>query len=361
LGFYLTKLFYIQPLIPSYRIEVVRKLAECFRLSVLSGTPANNSGFSSIPVENLKFINCPHLSLFGGQIFWQRNVFSAFVSERPEIVLACANVRDITFWLLAIFSFFFRIKFYAHGQGGFSSTNKNFVFRLLYGLMFVFVDKYIAYTEFSRDSLLSIGLPKNKIVVADNSIEVQANAKFYIKSGKEPGVLFLGRLRHECKLEDLVSALDDLRTRYPDVVLHVVGGGELESEYRQRFDIPWVYFHGAVFDEDSILQISRDCRVGCYPGDAGLSVVHYFALRLPSIVHDEITSHMGPEPSYVIDGKNGIFFSRKERSAGVLKALEKLWMLPDKDYQAMSRESFAKYERLNSPSLGEKIVSILRG
>jgi len=40
-------------------------------------------------------------------------------------------------------------------------------------------------------------------------------------------------------------------------------------------------WYRARFDDEAIAAISLRCRVGCYPGSAGLSVVHLFALSLP--------------------------------------------------------------------------------
>lgn len=357
----MNKLFYIQPLLPSYRFFLVRQLAASFKLSVLCGQPSQGSGFGDILPEGVTTLHCPHIYMLGGRLQWQQGVLRALREVRPDRVLACANTRDITFWILLIWCRMQGIKVFAHGQGLYAKRKVSLPWRLMYRLMFQLVERYIAYTSLSRDSLLAIGAAPEKVVVADNSIQVASSAAAITKTGMEAGVLFLGRLRRECKLEQLVTAVGHLRAKHPDASLHVIGGGELEAEYRKRFNQEWVIFHGVVYDDAQILDISRECRVGCYPGNAGLSVVHYFALRLPAVVHDDMPAHMGPEPSYLQHRKNGMLFNREHTVDCMTEALQTIWNVPIAEYQAMSTAAFAEYERLNSPSLGEKIVAILRG
>ena len=99
--------------------------------------------------------------------------------------------------------------------------------------------------------------------------------------------------------------------------------------------------------------------MGCYPGNAGLSVVHYFSLRLPPIIHDDICSHMGPEPSYVKDGINGILFSKNFKSSAITESLKRVWQMSQVEYEKVSTAAFSEYKRLNSPSMASKMINIL--
>lgn len=355
------KLFYIQPILPSYRTELASKLAENFDVTVLCGQPDQRSGFGDALPKGAVALNCPHISLLGGRILWQQGVFPAIWKGKPEKVLACANLRDITFWLLLFWCKLNNIPLFAHGQGLYAKKKATWPLKLIYRLLAGLAERYIAYTQTSRSSLLAIGIDTKKLAVADNTISTTANAGSLVKTGAEQGVLFVGRLRKECDLDQLICAMARLRKKHPGATLHIIGGGELLAEYRERFQQSWIVFHGAIYDDLRILEISRDCRVGCYPGNAGLSIVHYFALRLPPLVHSDMQSHMGPEPSYIKDGVNGMLFSREQKSDGIAAALEKIWEMPATEYQTLSSAAFAEYERLNSPSMGEKMVEILRG
>lgn len=354
------KIAYIQPLLASYRQNLVEKLSDSFDLVVLCGNSAANSGFHTTASGVAPVIEAPMKRLLGGRFLWQSNVRATLLREKPELVLACANVRDLTYWWLLFWARRNGIKVFSHGQGLYSKRHIGGLIAWLYRTAARLSHRYVCYTELSRQTMLAAGCPPEKLAVADNTIRFSADAADVQKTGEEKGVLFIGRLREECNLELLVDAIAHLRGQHPDAVLHVVGSGELEAEYRARFAQPWVIFHGAVYDDAKIMEVSRDCRVGCYPGNAGLSVVHYFALRLPPLVHGDMPAHMGPEPSYVQNGANGVIFSRAQKAEGIAVALEKIWEMPSEEYQTLSSEAFAEYERLNSPSMGEKMVRILR-
>lgn len=353
--------FYIQPLLTSYRAEVVEKLIQSFSLTILCGNTTGNSGFRTITSKDVPVIEAPMRQLLGGRLLWQHNICAALRREKPELVLTCANVRDLTYWWLLFWARRNGVKVFSHGQGLYSKRHIGGLLAWLYRTAAKLSHRYVCYTELSRQTMLTAGCPPEKLAVADNAIRFAVDAADMQKTGTEQGVLFVGRLREECNLEYLVDAVAHLRTQHPDAVLHIVGSGELEAEYRTRFNQPWVIFHGAIYDDARILEISRNCRVGCYPGNAGLSVVHYFALRLPPLAHSDMPAHMGPEPSYIQDGVNGVLFCRTQKADGIAVALEKIWNMPIAEYQALSSAAFAEYERLNSPSLGEKMVAIIGG
>lgn len=353
-------IFYIQPLLANYRTDLVDKLARNFSLTILCGKSASNSGFRTVTPESVPVLEALMQPLLGGRLLWQHNVRATLRQKKPELVLACANVRDLTYWWLLLWARSNGVKVFSHGQGLYSKRYIGGLIAWLYRTAARLSYRYVCYTELSRQTMLAAGCPPEKLAIADNAICFSADAADIQKMGSEQGILFVGRLREECNLEYLVDAVARLRTRHPDAVLHIVGSGELEAEYRAHFDQPWVIFHGAVYDDARVLEISRDCRVGCYPGNAGLSVVHYFALRLPPLVHGDMPAHMGPEPSYIRDGVNGVLFSREPKADGIGTALEKIWEMPATEYQMLSSAAFAEYERLNSPSMGEKMVKILR-
>ena len=57
-------------------------------------------------------------------------------------------------------------------------------------------------------------------------------------------------------------------------------------------------YYGNV-DPSDIPEVSNNCHIGVYPGDAGLSVLHYMCLGLCPVTHSSLRVHSGPEPAYV--------------------------------------------------------------
>jgi len=351
-------LYYIQPILPRYRKSLIDKFTEIYELKILADNPKNRDGFGESILEYENFILCEMISLFGGRLIWQKGVIKTLVMGRPDMVLGCANVRDISFWISLLVCKLKRIPFYAHGQGLYRKKKLSLPAIFIYSIMFRLIEKYVAYTELSQNTLINAGFNSSKIRVAHNTIDFRKDASLIDKTGFENGILFIGRLRDKCNLEELIIAIKELRDEGFDLCLHVIGDGENGDFYRQSYNYDWIFYYGQLFDEEEIVNISKLCKYGCYPGDAGLSVVHFFALKLPPIIHDEISSHMGPEPSYILNNVNGFLFNRR-LSNDLKSMIAKVMGLPNADYLDMSNSGFDFYRSLKMPSLANKFCDIL--
>lgn len=353
----LIKAVYIQEFLSSYREPLVEALANEYDLTVLSGSSHKNSGFKVISPKNAKLINAPTKYIFKKRLSFQKNILSHIVKNRPDFILTAASTRNVTYWLLLVISKLTGVKVFSHGQGLFSKPHPNNIVRIGYKIISSLTYKYICYSQLSEKSLLNVNFDYNKIIVAENSISCTPNAEHLNKNGHENGILFIGRLRQNCNIENLIMAVERLRADGKDIVLHIIGSGELESHYRSKYKFEWLKFHGAIYDNNEIYNISKICRYGCYPGDAGLSIVHYFSLKLPPIIHSNIYQHMGPEPSYVIEGVNGLTFNRDGGVESIYLAIKNAWSLPSKSYLNLVNNAFSEYQRLNNPPLEYRIIS----
>lgn len=355
------RVLYVQPLIAGYRLPVMKKLSNTFDLVTVAGLPpsARKEGFAEVCVEGNGFIKAQVHSLFRGKLLFQADVL--FLSLKDvDAVLLCANPRDITYWILMLRCWLKKVSCYSHGQGLYSSANPSVLKRLMYKAMSFFSTKYVCYTELSRQSMLGAGCNPNKLTVAENSIELLSLISPDKKTFDESGILFLGRLRDGCGLNILIEAATLLRQSNPNIELHIIGGGVNEAEYKKKYsNLDWISWYGAVHDDADIAKISRKCRIACYPGDAGLSVVHYFGLSLPLVIHDKITEHCGPEPSYVEDGINGFLFEKEAGSDSLYWCLKRVWEMDEIKLQGIAKSAFSSYRDLTSPSLGDRMVKII--
>lgn len=355
------RLLYVQPLLASYRNGVIRSLESRYDLVVAADVAGGSSqGFSPAKTSSARLVQAPVHHFLRGRLAWQKGLCRICLVERPDIVLSFANPRFLSFWLLLILSRLSGRRFYSHGQGLYAYPASGLARRILYRLMVALSTRYICYTELSRQSLLAIGCPVEKLAVADNSIDISACIEPQERSYAEDGLLFIGRLREGCRLEHLVEAVRFLLEEYPKTRLHVIGAGDFLFDYQQSFaDCPWIVWHGSVHDHEQVAAISRQCRIGCYPGDAGLSVVHFFGLALPPLVHQVFAEHMGPEPSYVRDGVNGFLFAKTADGSGLKAALKKIWDMDAGVLREVGESAFHTYKALNAPSLGDRFLRIL--
>lgn len=353
--------FYVQPLIARYRMEVVESLNRLFNVKVFARSEGiEASGFSREIPHCEEFVETRIGRLGSPLIQMQSHVLRRIVTERPNAVLIFADVRYVSLWLALVAGRMIGVPVLIHGQGLYRHKPAGLMRAACYRLAVALAKRYVCYTEASRSSLERIGCPGSKLVVANNSLTVSHTVEPSEKSGAEDGVLFIGRLREGSQLERLIDAVGTLRAEGRDITLHVVGGGELGESLRREYGArDYVVWYGAVFDDSEIAAISRRCRVGCYPGAAGLSIVHMFALSLPPVVHDRLPLHMGPEPGYVEHGRTGFVFPSDGGTHGLAATLRQIWAMPPDAMRAAAAAAYAAYRELNSPTLGNRLAEIV--
>jgi glycosyltransferase involved in cell wall biosynthesis len=265
-----------------------------------------------------------------------------------DIIVHFADFKYFSFYACLFYSFFLNKKIFLHGQGGYKRTGV--VHTLIYNIALALSDGYICYCKFSKDNLEKITLSflHKKISVVDNSLYL--STRKCNKSGND--VLYIGRLREGCGIELLLEA-----AKIAGLNVRIVGDGEdsFVRDLRQRYQ-NFSHF-GAVFDEEEQITVAQGCLAGAYGGDAGLSVVHYMAYGLPVIVHDDLYKHMGPEPSYIVHGENGLTFQRGD----LLSLVQALTTLKnDVGLQnKLAEGAAATFQKLNTPPMHEKFAKIL--
>ncbi len=355
------KVFYVQPILAGYRAPIIEALAEKFEVTAFhDNTDAQKQGHKPTTSESFSTIPAPSTPFLGNRIFYQKNIIKNLIKTKPEAVITFANPRYLSFWLLMITSYMLKIKFFSHGQGLYSYTKPSQLRKLMYRAICKYSTKYVCYTELSKSSMFDAGVPSEKLITIQNSLQLKTHVEPDQKTYKEPGVLFIGRLRDGCRLDELIQAVHTCRINGMPMELHVIGSGELETSFKtHHVGFEWIHWYGAIHDEIRIAEISKQCRIGCYPGDAGLSVVHLFSLGLPPLVHRKIEDHMGPEPSYIIDNKNGFLFDKNGPTEELSSTLNTIWQLSTLELNTIATASYATYLSLNAPPMGDQFVQLV--
>lgn len=359
-------LLLVQPIITSYRIPILSYLHSVahWDIDCVASVPEGGAGFKG-GIENSDVIRRLFRSdirmLFSGRVIWQTGVLKSVSARKYDAYWLCANPRDLSFWLALLFLSALGRTVYCHGQGAYDKSHPSLIYKLMYRLMVWLSSGYIAYTELSKSTLVKMGVPAHRVFVADNTVElcitVPPDSKDYRSECSR--VIFVGRLRDGCGVDLLINALSIVRSTGADISLDVVGDGVESSRLRSMFDqLKWVSWHGAVYEEEIIAKLSEPAIIGCYPGDAGLSVVQYMGLSLVPVVHDKIVDHQGPEPSYVLDGVNGRVFNKSLGAESLARVICEI--LVDRDAAAkMAGEAWATYKKLSNPPIGKKFDDIL--
>jgi len=358
------RLCIIQPLLSNYSRETFFEMAESCEVDIVfSPTPAG-AGFGSVlrpQNSRVRYFVVPTFKPFGdkiGMIQW--GIEKYIYRERPDAIMVSGNPRYLTFWTTLLLGRALGIPTYVHGHGLFKKHKIGVLYRWMMTALLKLATSYICYAPIVRQSFIHYGFSDQKLSVADNSMINRFPVPPEQKTGKETGILFIGRLRRGNGVDLLVQVMERIRrVDGLQLTLHVIGAGEEESLLqKEAADRPWIILHGQVYDAEQIQLISRDCFLGCYPGNAGLSVEHMMSLSLPVVTHDNLASHQGPEPSFIRNGVDGLLYDHTKPEQSLYESIKSLASNPMR-LASMRQTAFKDYQHLANPPLSVRLASII--
>lgn len=353
------KLVFITSIFPSYRKFLIDELSYDFDITIIASDGNKNSGFLTPQFEkpNISFIKVDYKSLLNQKFFYQKKLIHHIKKIKPDYIIISASLRDYGYWSLLIYCFLKGIKLVSHGQGPFNKSS-NLISKIQYNLVNFLSFKHIVYTEYSLSKMKSFGINTNKTRAITNTILNSSPIKPENKLYNTNEILFIGRLRKGSGLEILIDSVINLTDTHPSIKCHVIGGGELEGYYKQKYNnVENIVWHGKVYDDSIISNISKNCKIACYPGNTGLSVVHYLSLSLPVIIHDNIESHQGPEATYIKDNYNGLLYT-KDNIDSLQYILTEL-LSNEHLCSKLGQNAYNSYIELSNPSYASKFIKEL--
>jgi glycosyltransferase involved in cell wall biosynthesis len=164
------------------------------------------------------------------------------------------------------------------------------------------VDRFIVLSQFSKEKMIQYGLPREKMRVLPNAVEVDEDP---LTATPGSYIIFLGRLSEKNGISTLVQAMKQL----PEVTLRVAGEGELESSLRQyvaKEGLDNVEFLGFVTGE-RLKRLVRECSFTVFPSlcyhNCPMSILEAFSYAKPVI-----GANLGSVPELAEDNKTGLLF-----------------------------------------------------
>jgi hypothetical protein len=242
-----------------------------------------------------------------GKLLWQPLVGAA---RKADLTIVGQENKYLLNYLLQLGrgSVFGKVAFWGHGRN-FQARDPDGRAERWKRRWATRADWWFAYTEATRDHLLSLGFPDERITVFNNAVDTAALRDTADSISDAEAADFASGLGASGEhvaifLEFLIESADRVRARVPDFVLVVVGGGE----ERARLDAlaatrPWVIVAGPRFGREKVLMM-RAAKLFLMPGLLGLAVLDAMVLGLP-VVTTRFPYH-SPEIAYLRDGATGL-------------------------------------------------------
>jgi len=153
-------------------------------------------------------------------------------------------------------------------------------------------DKVISVSKYTANKLIDNKLPRNKISVIYNGIDV----KDYLleeKKYKNPTLISISRLTPKKRVDDLIKAVYLVKKQIPNINLIIVGkGNELDnlkrlvSKYRLKEN---VQFTGYIEDYSNVISMLKKSHIFCLPSileGFGIVLAESMAAGTPYICSD---------------------------------------------------------------------------
>jgi glycosyltransferase involved in cell wall biosynthesis len=188
---------------------------------------------------------------------------------------------------------------YRQSHAASAAVSAMIVLHKFWGTWATRVSRYIALSEFSRNTLIRGGLPADRIVVKPNFARDLAHAQSQCSS--RSGALFVGRLSREKGIDTLLRAWSELA-----VPLDIMGDGPLENMVREAH-LPLVHWLGRKTQNEVAAAMRRAAFI-VVPS----SVYENFPMTIAEAFCNGapvVTSRMGAMAELVQDGVTGLHFN----------------------------------------------------
>jgi glycosyltransferase involved in cell wall biosynthesis len=217
-----------------------------------------------------------------------------------------------------------------------------------------YVDAFIALTEFQREALAEAGLPREKTYVKPHFYADPPNPLPWEE--REEKIVYIGRLGVEKGIHVLVNAWKRWKNGAPE--LEIIGDGQMREDIEKIAGRPSespIRITGQLpFDETQrrlakakLLVLPSLCFEG-FP----MVIREAFALGVPVAA-----SRLGPIPSIISEGKNGILFE-PGNAEDIQRRIKDLWGQQG-SLSFMGESARAEFERKYTPDVNyQSLVEI---
>jgi glycosyltransferase involved in cell wall biosynthesis len=236
-----------------------------------------------------------HVGIAGRYLYW-KNAFRYIQRGDFVVVEHAAKLLDnyLIFFMRQLG--YLKMGYFGHGHN-FQATTEYRVSAVLKRLMVRKVDRWFAYTEVSRESLLNQAVADAQITVVNNTLVEPDNAALGKQTPDPLSCVYVGGMYELKLLPLLIDAATRVAEKTPGFELHMVGDGPdkplVDEAAKSR---PWFHVHGSLYGLERD-RMRAQCSAILMPGLVGLIAIDSFQFTRPVITSD--AGEHSPEIAYL--------------------------------------------------------------
>ena len=347
------KILYVYGNLPAYRKEFFSQLSEKAKandivIKVLYGYIANKETKQATDFSFLaqKFeTRTVNLKIF--RLSRMKGILRQIKLEQPDGVIFQWNQTNLSEWAILRYC---KKRHIPYGMWGCNYTRSDLIRPLvsirenIYRKLYRKAAVLVPYGSLYKKYLLNLGIDNDKIVVAQNTIDVESISKNCPKrtvesfSHETVRILYVGALAPQKRIDSAIDAVAQLISEGVDLSFKIVGNGQilekLKLQLSEKSDSvrERITFYGAKYGSE-LMEFYMNSDAFLMPGTGGLGVNEAMAYGLP------IISTKGDETIYdLIDG-NGYLLDRMGSVDEQKAAIRKFAALTAADKYYMSQNS----------------------
>jgi glycosyltransferase involved in cell wall biosynthesis len=332
------KLIILHPTLPAYRKDFFETLNQHLKqkdieLTVIHGTCFYNKSinldtdptYSAIPLLTKEFI------FLGYRIVWWKGILNKIKRIDPDMVIILFTPGNLTFLLVQLYCYIRKIKIGIWSNG---SVRKEItgIRRKIRGFVNIFflyrADVHICYGTRYKKELLALGIDESKVVVAQNTINIEKILSFCVdnkhdSSGEFIKFLSVGVLIKDKNLDLAIRTISRLNREGYKVHFNIIGKGaiieELRSLVREEKMEENIFVLGYKSNEE-VPSFFLSADVFLLTGTGGLAVNEAMAYGLPILS----TMADGTIIDLLFEGKNGYYLNDDASLENIYEVCKKI-------------------------------------
>jgi len=206
------------------------------------------------------------------------------------------------------------------------------------------IDYFFVLTNFQKDKIISLGIERDKIILKQNglgSISCTTEAK--------EGYVYVGRFEESKGIYELLEVWIKLPQKF---VLTIIGGGEHDSDLKERYQSLNIIFKGKCSHPETLEYISKSkylIQPSLWYETFGLTIIEAMGLGTPIIGSD-----IGTRSDFIEDKVNGFLFGPDTLEEVVKMSFDY------ENYNNLRANSFLKAKTFENDYVTNKQIEIYR-